>query len=121
MANNVAITAGAGTNIATLSYNSGTQYQEVITGGEVAVACPASAAVTVVKATPGRLCRVLVTTTGVTPMIIYDNATAASGTIIGCFPASPAVGTVINLDFPAVNGITISAGATNPAVTVSYI
>lgn len=93
----------------------------VATGGLVTTAVAVSASNTVVKATPGRLCNVLVTTTGVTGMIIYDNATTNSGTIIGMLPASPAVGTTYTFNMPAAAGITVAGSATNPAVTVSWI
>lgn len=121
MAASVAVTPGAGALIGVATYNSGTSYQLVITGGETAVTVPVNAADVVVKATPGRLVKVLVTTTGANPMQIFDNATAGTGTQIGCFAASPAVGTVIDFNMPAANGITIKGSATNPVVTVSYI
>lgn len=91
------------------------------TGGLVTSSVPANASNVVVKATPGRLCRVLVTATGANPMQIFDNATTNSGTIIGALPASPAIGTVLDAEMPAANGITIAGSATNPAVTVSWI
>lgn len=92
----------------------------VTTGGTTTASVPANAANVVVKASAGRLFRVLVTTTGANPMLIYDNATTNSGTIIGALPASPAVGTIYDFEMPAANGITIAGSATNPAVTVSY-
>ncbi len=89
-------------------------------GGTTTVPIAAGvAANTVIKATPGRLVRVLVTATGTNPMQFFDNASAASGTIIGALPASPAIGTVLLLDMPALQGITAGGNAANPAVTVS--
>jgi hypothetical protein len=91
-------------------------------GGTATVAIAAGVATdTVVKAAPGRLCRVLVTTTGTNPMTIWDNASGHTGTIIGAFAASPTVGTVASFDMPAVNGITVAGNAANPAVTISFI
>lgn len=93
----------------------------VTSGGLVTTSVPANASNVVVKATAGRLCRVLVTTTGVTAMQIFDNATTNSGTIIGALPASAAIGGVYDFEMPAAAGITIAGSATNPAVTVSWI
>lgn len=76
---------------------------------------------TVVKNAAGRLCRVLVTTTGTNPLAIWDNASGHTGTIIGQLPASPAVGTVYDFQLPAANGITVQGNAANPAVTVSFV
>jgi hypothetical protein len=93
----------------------------VATGGLVTTAVAVNAANTVVKAGAGRLCNVLVTTTGTNPMLIYDNATTNSGTVIGCLPASPPVGTTYTFSMPAAAGITVAGSATNPAVTISWI
>lgn len=94
----------------------------VTPGGTTTVAIAAgTSADTVVKATPGRLCKVLVTTTGTNPMAIWDNASGHTGTIIGAFAASPTVGTVVAFDMPAANGITVQGNAANPAVTISFI
>lgn len=91
-------------------------------GGVTTVAIAAGFATdTVIKATAGRLCKVLVTTTGTNPMAIWDNASGHTGTIIGAFAASPTVGTVASFDMPAVNGITVQGNAANPAVTISFI
>jgi hypothetical protein len=91
-------------------------------GGVTTVAIAASFATdTVVKATPGRLCKVLVTTTGSNPLTIWDNASGHTGTIIGAFAASPTVGTVATFDMPAANGITVQGNAANPAVTISFV
>jgi hypothetical protein len=93
----------------------------VTTGGTNTVAIAAGTATdTVVHALTGRLCRVLVTTTGTNPLQIFDNASTSSGTIIGCLPASPTVGTTYDFNLPAANGITVKGNAANPAVTISY-
>jgi len=94
---------------------------DVSTGGRSTVAVAASTAVnTVVKGTPGRLARVLVTATGTASLMIYDNATTNSGTIIGILPASPTVGAVYDFGLPAANGITVGGSSTNPGVTISF-
>src|SRR3954471_22763561 len=81
-----------GLNINNQTWN-GTAYERtqsrqgaVVTtvGGVTTVAIAAGVATdTVVKATAGRLCKVLVTTTGTNPMAIWDNASGHTGTIIG--------------------------------------
>jgi hypothetical protein len=77
---------------------------------------------TVIKATPGRLCRVLVTSTaGAAVTNIWDNASGHTGTIIGTFVASVAAGTTVDFQMPAANGITVGGAATNPAMTISFI
>lgn len=93
----------------------------VATGGLVTTAVAVSASNTVVKGTPGRLCNILVTTTGVTALQVFDNATTNSGTIIGQLPASAAVGSIYSFNMPAAAGITVAGSATNPAVTISWI
>jgi hypothetical protein len=77
---------------------------------------------TVVKGSAGRLCRVLVTTagTGSGNVLIYDNASTNSGTVIGVVPATVAIGTYYSLDLPAANGIVVANVANGPALTVSY-
>jgi hypothetical protein len=66
-----------------------------------------------VKAAPGRLASILVTTAlSAAAVTIYDNASAASGTVLAVIPASSAVGTRIVVDLPAFNGIYASFGGT---------
>lgn len=75
---------------------------------------------TVIKATPGRLCKVLITTSAAAAIVIYDNATTNSGTIICSIAASAAAGTLVDLQMPAANGITFAGIASSPAFTVSW-
>jgi hypothetical protein len=75
---------------------------------------------TVVKASAGRLARVLVTTTNTTAMQIFDNASAGSGKVIGYIPANPTAGNVYTFHMPAALGVTVKGDANNPGVTVSY-
>lgn len=91
----------------------------VTPGGRATVSVPTNAT-TVVKGSAGRLARILITTLGAGTLICYDNATTGSGTIIGSYGASAAVGTVEQLDMPAVNGITCVSSATGPVATVSF-
>lgn len=74
---------------------------------------------TVIKASAGRLCRIIVTATAANAMQLFDNAAAGAGNIIGQLPANPVLGPVA-FDMPATAGITVKGSATNPAVTVSF-
>ena len=80
----------------------------------------------VVKASPGRLLRVFVTTAFVTSgtLTFYDNATAASGLVLLAIPqgaTSGAAGASYTVDLPAVNGIYAgTTGLTAGAVLIGY-
>lgn len=76
---------------------------------------------TVIKAGPGRLGRVLLTSVaGAAATSIYDNATTNTGTVIGYIPASAVAGTMVSFEMPAAAGITVGGAATNPAMTISF-
>lgn len=95
-------------------------------GGTSNAPVPAGSATTVIKASPGKLCRAVITaagTTGDTP--IYDNASAGSGTKIGVVPGTTTdptavPGKVFSFDMPALVGITAVGPASSPAFTVSF-
>lgn len=53
-----------------------------------------------VKARAGRLAKIVVTASVTGSITIYDNPTAASGTIVYVSAATPAIGTVIPIDVP---------------------
>ncbi len=79
---------------------------------------------TVIKAAAGRLCRIAITaaagtTTGNTT--IYDNATTNSGTVLAVVPNNTAVGTFVDVQMPAANGITVNGSANSPAMTISFV
>ncbi len=142
MSDNVQITQGSGTTIGTRDVGGGVEVQRIIPntfsggvatdvsavnplpvdqGGRTNTAIPAgTAGNTIVKASSGRLNRVLVTATGTANSVIYDNATTNTGTIIGIVPSSATVGQVIDLRMPAANGITVSGAAAAPGYTVSF-
>lgn len=88
--------------------------------GQAAIA----AGVVVIKAAPGRLCCVLVTTatTAAQAITFFDNATAGTGTVIGVVPGGSTAGQVYTFLMPANNGITIGANASLAAgaITVSF-
>lgn len=92
-------------------------------GGVSTVAIAAAVTTdTVVKASAGRLCRVLVTAAGGAAVTnIYDNASGHTGTIIGILPVSVAVGTTVDFQMPAANGITVQGVSTNPGMTISFV
>jgi hypothetical protein len=89
-------------------------------GGALTAPVAAAAAAAAIKAAPGVLHKVLVTTLGTAALTFYDNTSAASGTIIGVIAASAAAGTVTTFDMPATAGIFCNSGTNTPAVTVSY-
>ena len=75
----------------------------------------------VVKAAPGRLLKVTVTTVLATAATtIYDNASAASGTILLVIPNSTAAGTQYDVNLPAAAGITVASGSGTGNITVGY-
>ena len=86
--------------------------------GSTTVPIPGVTAGKIVSAVPARLCRVLVTTVLGGALTIYDNASAAAGTIIGVVPSGTAAGTVVDFGMPAANGI-FAVLATSGAVTIS--
>jgi hypothetical protein len=78
----------------------------------------------IVKASAGRLLKVIVTTAFSTAgtMTFYDNASAASGIQLLAIPlAAGTVGAIFTIDLPAFNGIFVgSSGITAGVVTVGY-
>ena len=96
-----------------LTSDGGNQTSAAVTSGKNTI--------TVISSNPSFLCRILVTTANTSALTLYDNASAASGTIIGVITASAVAGTVFNCQMPALNGITASASSNNPAVTISYV
>jgi hypothetical protein len=89
-------------------------------GGQSTAAVAAAGSANV-KAAPGRLCRVLVTTAGTASITFYDNAAGGStGTIIGVSPAVTTLGQVMDFNLPALVGISAVGGAGSPAVTIGF-
>ena len=79
----------------------------------------------VIKGAPGRLCRVLVTTstTSAQAITFYDNASAGSGTVVGIIPGGTTAGTIVDFEMPCAAGITIGQNASLAAggITVSWL
>lgn len=67
----------------------------------------------------GGINRILVTSAGTADLKFYDNATDASGVIIGYVAASTAPGTIIG-GLSASNGVTAALETGTPAVSVDY-
>jgi hypothetical protein len=87
----------------------------------VVVAAGAGAAQVQLKKGGGRLCRVLITTTGAGVLTFYDNADGStSGTVIGIVPANTLAGVILDFQMPAAAGITAGKATGSPACTVSY-
>lgn len=74
-----------------------------------------------VKGTAGYLKGFVVTTTATAAMTFYDNASAASGTVLYTTSSSIAAGTIVTLDMPFLNGLTLSQASGSAAVTIAYI
>lgn len=73
----------------------------------------------VVKAAAGRLVKVIVTVAGSGgTLTVYDNASAASGTILYSVAGTTALGTIADLDIPAANGIYVSPGTGQTVLVV---
>lgn len=79
----------------------------------------AGAGTTVAKNGPGRLVKAIYTTAGTSTdnVTIYDNASAASGTVLAVIPGAGTIGSSVSIDLPALNGIT-AAGVSGSAALV---
>jgi hypothetical protein len=81
----------------------------------------ASGGVVTVKAGAGRLHKIIVTVaTTTTAVTVYDNASAASGTVLAVIPAAATAGTVYDINLPALNGITVNGAAAAGSLTFGY-
>lgn len=116
LAGGVNIIDSAGTNKAGVDAN----HNLYITNGGTATVVITASSAGAVKAAPGRLCRVLVTTAVTSAVSIFDNTNAASGTVIATIPTTAAVGTVYDVQLPAAVGIYVGGGTGSPGLTVSY-
>jgi hypothetical protein len=89
-------------------------------GGQFRQAVASGAGTVTLKAAPGRLCRIAVTVAGTVAFSVFDNASAASGTLLFTSPTTTNLGTIFDVQMPAQNGITVSNPASGPAVTISW-
>jgi len=86
-----------------------------------AVVAPAAGSVTVIKASAGNLVTVTITTAGTVATNIFDNASAASGTVLLALPATTTLGQTFNINGRALLGITAAgSGAGAPGYTVYF-
>jgi hypothetical protein len=74
------------------------------------------------RPSPGKIVKVIVTAagTGSGNVLIYDNATTNSGTIVGAFPGTIAIGTPMTFYCPVSFGIVVANVANGPALTIAY-
>ena len=91
-------------------------------GGNQIASVAAAAAAAVIATGKGRLCKVIITTSGTAALTFYDNSTngATTGNILGAIPASATVGTIYDFQTPYSTGISPSGGLNTPAYTVTY-
>lgn len=71
-------------------------------------------------ASKGRLCRVVVLSSGSAATSIYDHASAASGTKLFTMKANPTVGAVYDIQAPCANGIYVGGTTNTSALLVTY-
>ncbi len=81
----------------------------------------ASGGLQTVKASAGRLHKIIVTVaTTTTAVTVYDNASAASGTVLAVIPAAATAGTVYDINLPVLSGITVNGAAAAGSLTFGY-
>jgi hypothetical protein len=65
----------------------------------------------VIRASPGRLVRIIITTAGsAATLTVNDNASAASGAVLFAAPGNAAQGSIYLIDEPCENGIYLTPG-----------
>ena len=89
-------------------------------GGRFSQAVASGAGTVTLKAAFGRLCRIVVTVAGTVAFSVFDNASAASGTVLFTSPTATSIGTIFDVQVPAQNGITVSNPASGPGLTISW-
>ena len=63
---------------------------------------------------------ILITVNGASSVSIFDNASAASGTVLFTIPASATAGSIYDLGIPVLNGITVQGNATAAGMTITF-
>jgi hypothetical protein len=89
-------------------------------GGNSAFVATNTTTDTVIKASPGRLCKVVVTTSTAVALSIWDNASGHTGNLLLTIPASAAAGTIYSPQILAQNGITVQGASTIPGVAIGF-
>lgn len=77
---------------------------------------------TIIKSSPGRLCKIIINTAATTATNVYDDASETgigASNLIMTIPANTVAGTVYDLYFPFQNGCVINVG-TSGVLAVSY-
>jgi hypothetical protein len=74
-----------------------------------------------IKNSAGYLKAFMVTTTASAALTFYDNASAASGTALYVTASNIAAGTLVTVDMPFSNGLTVSQASGTMAATIAYI
>jgi len=80
-------------------------------------------AATLIKSGPGRLMKILVTTSAAEVVTFYDTtniSTQTGATIVGYVPASAPAGTIYDLRMPLANGLVVVPAGAGVGLTVSY-
>lgn len=95
----------------------------VSTGGNYYAIVPAATAGTIVKAFPGRLCKVIVQAAmATTPLTFYDNPLGtATGNTVLVIPITATQGQIFTVDIVCNLGISAVGGTGQTACTVTFI
>ena len=125
--NPIAVTIGRGPTNAQSQANLDAEGNLITTSGGAKSSLNLTAAA-VIKATPGRLAKLVVLAGGTASngnFVLNDCATtgaAAAANQVAIIPSGTTAGTVVNLDFPCLVGIVLSAvpSAGSPIAAVSY-
>src|SRR5271157_4930152 len=96
----------------------------ISTSGGLYTALGLTAGQNLVKATPGRIFRLVVTTAGTAGTFAVNDAAStaavAASNLVFSILNTTAAGTVITLEFPCANGIVVTVPTTG-VVSVSYV
>ena len=91
----------------------------LLTGQGSATRLNITAGAVLVKATPGRICKVVVNTAGSAPGAVNDCATTGAAAAANLVAAIPNTVGVYSIDMPCAVGIVVTAG-TAQVLSVSY-
>ncbi len=67
------------------------------------------------------MCKILLSSNnGANAIVVYDNSSAASGTVVAYIPASAQASSIYDVQMPCSSGITIAATASAATITISF-
>jgi hypothetical protein len=89
-------------------------------GGQFSATIASGVGTVTLKKSPGRLCRIFITSSGTAGISVFDNASAASGTALFVSPTITTLGQIFDIQMPAQLGITVSNPASGPGATISF-